>query len=123
MGLAVISDNTSIKVSAAIANSRTTNGTLYTCAANAYAEVQLAINYSAGANTTVIFYLDGYEVAGGNVATTAVQFNGHFTPIAQNVPQFVAGIRVGPSQVLTVAFSAGSVATASVTGVQFINSP
>lgn len=102
MGVGVISDNVSLKVSQAVSNQRTSTGTMYTCAANSYALVQIcATANGSGLSVTI----DGQTVL--NYSTASL-----------NVPY---SFYVGPNQ--AVACSIGTTGTVSITGVQFINSP
>lgn len=93
----LIGSNTTIKISAAVSATTTTTGTLYTCAANSYAILNI---HSVGAIS--------YTIASRVYTMTAGQ------PPVQ--------IYVGPSQAVAVTVN-GSSATVSLTGVEFINTP
>lgn len=95
---ASISNSSSIKVSAAVANSRTSNGTIYTCPANSYAILNA---YIATTNDTI-------SVGGVLVLYDA----------AANI---MKTIYVGPGQSVVTAHGASGLIT--VSGVEFINSP
>ncbi len=108
MSGAVISSNTTIKVSAAVSATSTGTGTtLYTCAASSYAIVNIGIKDTGGAGTTVTISVDGKEI--------------HQSALGATTTRLLQGIYVGPSQ--AVSFSAGASTTVTVTGVEFINSP
>ena len=96
------SNNTTLKVSTAIAASTTSTGTLYTCSANSYALINL---YSSNAVTVTI---------GGQTIFAAV------SPSSTNFPG--TGYVVGPSQAVAVTVN-GTSATVTITGVEFANSP
>jgi len=84
------------EINAAVSNSRTSTGTLYTAPATGFAIVNLA-TFGGGAST---FTVDGRRV---HVGTES----------------YVQGIYVGPSQVLAVTIGGGE--TAQVSGVEFVN--
>lgn len=98
MGMSNFSSNQTIKVSAAVANSRTSSGTIYTCPANSYAILNA---YIAVANDSI--------AVGGVTA---------LTDTANNI---MKTIYVGPSQ--TVVTTHGGSGLITVSGVEFINSP
>lgn len=93
----------SIKISQALAGTAV-SGTIYTCAANSYALVQV---HNGGAANGLV------SIAGAGVATVSFAAN---TVGAQDWVQ----LYVGPGQVVSVANVGG--ATWSITGVEFINS-
>lgn len=125
MGLAVISANTTLKVSAKVGATRQTTGTLYTAPANGYADVLLAVKYVAGAGSTIDFSVDGFSIATANVTSTVALFQGQPTASQQitNGTTSLTCIRLAFGQVLTATFSVASAASASVVGVEIINSP
>jgi hypothetical protein len=113
----VFTNNTTIKVSAAVSASGT-GTTLYTCPANAYAILNVYASVPNGVTGTVT--VDGKEVLtlDNNGSTTIfpkMSSGNGYSPASFT-------IYVGPSQAVACTSSGGS-ATVKVTGVQFINSP
>jgi hypothetical protein len=110
MGNAVISDNVSLKISAAVsATSTGTAGTVYTCPANTYALVQVTINDQADDQSfAYTLSVDSKRFAGNAilaVGTTATHL----------------GVIIGPSQALS--YTSSTTCIVNVTGVALINSP
>lgn len=125
MSATLIGNNVTLKVSAAIATSRTSNGTAYTAPANGYAIINLSFianggagyahvtvggqpaqYFYAGTNQYVAPKMDGNS---SNSGATGSSGNGNCT------------IYVGPSQV--VATAGMSNAEVRFSGVEFVNSP
>lgn len=105
--MSTYSNNTTLKVQAAIGASLTGNGTLYTCPANSYAIV----------NFTNVGGTSGFQL----LLDSKVVFTGFMSS-----PSAVEGSRpvqiyVGPGQSLVT--SGGGGQNAHVTGVEFKNSP
>lgn len=124
MSGAVISSNTTIKISGSVGASLTANGTLFTCPANSYAVVSISAFFSSGGCD---FRVDGRTIASienkgvPNSSAFSGQFYGGTNTIAGQY-NIHTGIHIGPSQVLTIANFSG-VGTTVVSGVIFINSP
>lgn len=95
---ASVSNNQTVKISAAVSNSRNSNGTIYTCPANSYAIL----------NVLILSPADSVSVGGVStfVATTGSDR---------------ATIYVGPAQ--TVVSNHGASNLVTVSGVEFTNSP
>jgi hypothetical protein len=97
MSATLVSSNTTIKVNAAVGNTVTGNGTVYTAPADGYAIVNLVLSGSWGGTV---------RVGGRDLLSNAT---------TQNT------IYIGPSQSLVVSsYSAG---TLNISGVEFINTP
>lgn len=107
MGQATFANNTTIKIGGSISQQSAlgTGGTLYTVAANGYAEMNLIITNTGG--TTVQVFVGGRLV----FSTTAVQ--------TQSFP-----VVAGPTQAVTWT-STGTIAAGSISisGVLYLNSP
>lgn len=108
MSGAVISSNTSIKVSAKVLASQTVSGSvLYTVPANSYAVVNISAVPSAG--HSVEFRINSIT---GPIAGT----------ITDTTKDVVQNIHLGPTESLYIVKTGGTF-TCYAYGVQFINSP
>jgi hypothetical protein len=110
MGIAVISDNVTLKISAAVSATATgTSGTVYTCPANTYALVQVTINDQLDDQSyAYTLSVDSKRIVGNaglGVGVTATHL----------------GVIIGPSQALT--YTSTTTCIVNVTGVALINSP
>lgn len=130
MSGAVISNNVSIKISAAIsATSGTSGSTLYTAPATGYAIINAILG--AGTATSAALRVGGRDVFSvrnfsGEISSTV--FGGLATATestASVLPSAsTTGIMVGPGQSVTlIAFSGSNSIGATISGVEFINSP
>lgn len=132
--MASLSNNTTLKVSAAIFATTTTNGaTLYTAPANGYA----ILNVSLQQNASLVGQYCELRIGGRSVLTMRTQASGQVIASNSNgtntssLPvdgidgQFIAtdkGIYLGPGQSIT--FHQSSVSTrGTVSGVAFVNTP
>jgi hypothetical protein len=124
MSFAVLATNSSIKINAAVNNSLTAVGNLYTAPANSYAIVQVSVRWTT-TGTRPKLTLAGntileMEVNGGGAGFV---WNGQAAASTTNKYSIITNIMVGPSQVLAIADGTASQFQAIVTGVEFINSP
>jgi hypothetical protein len=101
MGIGIISENVSTKVSAAVDAVASSTSTLYTCAANSYAIINATLSASSGSATLSI---------AGNIYMTTGVYNDQ-----------TLVLYVGPNQAVSCTVS-GS-ASVRINGVEFINSP
>lgn len=103
--MATYSNNTTLKVSAAVSaasNSAAASGTIYTCPANSYAELNLCMLWVAGVH---------------NVTVAGQRVN------AINSASYTIPIIVGPGQAVAYTNTISSGNVAYVSGVEFINTP
>lgn len=109
MSQAIISNNTTIKISAAVAASRSTPGVLYTCPANSYAIVQVHL------------------ISNGSVAIVSLGSMPIVSNYSGGTAGLVFGIYVGPGQSLNATMGTDQYGSysgiANTSGVQFTNSP
>ncbi|HEY9705640.1 MAG TPA: hypothetical protein V6C58_24590 [Allocoleopsis sp.] len=117
MSFAVLGNNVSIKVNAAVSNSSSAaSATLYTAPANGYAIVQVGIDN--GGSGAVLLSVGGLGILNynptDNVWNGQNGTGGAFTALTQS-------IYLGPSQ--SISYSGNLGGTVTVTGVSFINSP
>jgi hypothetical protein len=126
MSQTIISDNTTIKLTASVTATRTSTGALYAVPFNGYALVQLsALGTATG---TMTFTVDGIPVATATTDTTSggwsTVFNGQYRPTGYlGFAGTLQGVYVGPNQTLAVTFAGGATGSAYATGVVFTNSP
>lgn len=119
MSGAVISSNVSLRVNAAVSNSITADGALHTPAANSYSIVQVSIKYTTG--TVPRLVLGGQTILSmNNISST---WNGQVQQIGYYETSIITNIFVGPGQTLQILDGTSSGFRATVTGVNFINSP
>lgn len=119
MGYEVLSQNTSIKVNTAVFNSITADATLHAPAANSYSIVQVSIKYTSG--TVPRLVLGGQTILSMNAGSTV--WNGQVSTVAYLETSVVTNIFVGPSQTLEILDGSSGNFRATVSGVNFINSP
>jgi len=102
-----------MKINAAVANSRSSNGTLYTAPANGYAILNLAANAGTlGCDITVASILVySFNATGTTGAPQSGASGGQVGSVT---------IYVGPSQVVSVVNYSGTRAI-GVSGVEFVN--
>lgn len=116
-----------IRISSAISDqTAVTNGsttTIYTCPANSYAEVQVALNWESNFSGSANLRIDGDVVMhfDDNTGTNLSLF-----PVVQMLAGSlthpdILRLVIGPSSILSIANSGGSTVTCYVTGVCFIS--
>lgn len=119
MSGAVISSNISLKVNAAVFNSITADAVLHTPAANSYSIVQVSIKYTSG--TVPRLVLGGQTILSMNNISTV--WNGQTPATGYYETSMVTNIFVGPGQSLQILDGQSGSFRATVSGVNFINSP
>lgn len=109
MSATLIGNNVTLKVSSAVSGTGSNGSTLFTCAANGYAIVNIALSSS-----------NSSSVLNVKVGSRLVfQFQPSASIAAPGVTYYP--IHVGPSQAVTL--DGGGGGTVDISGIQFINSP
>ena len=122
----VFSNNTTLKVSAAVAASGT-SGTLYTAPANGYAVLNVSILAGGGVGSYLTLNVGGNPVYHFYMATASSVIPKNDSGAAAGAANASSGtsfiqIYVGPSQTVTITNQSGT-PTVYLSGVAFINSP
>lgn len=121
--MSTFSNNTTLKVNAAVSANRTTNGNFYTAPANGYAILNISAVRNGGGDITV----------GGRTVFQMTQFSGQSEYISPGdyyssginnagATSSKSGVYVGPGQIVALSGVAGS-PSFDISGVEFVNTP